>query len=521
MADSLPETYRWIRRGLRVIVGAFFRELDVTGLSGVPKGEGTCGLLVSWHPNGLIDPGLIVTQFPHQVVFGARHGLFKYPGLGTLMRRMGTIPIYRAIDMGRSDPDARRAANRKSLEALATSISEGAFSALFPEGHSHDEPTLQELKGGAARLYYRARQLAEATGRSPVIIPVGLHYDKKDSFRSSVLVGFHEPLALPSELDVTPASDEPDEVASKRAAALTKHIELVLRDVVHATDDWPLHHLLHRVRRLIRAERAARASADPGKTTIGERVLGFARVRAGYYAALQEAPERVQALRVRLEAYDADLRTLRLEDYDLDRNPRVGTRWLAFLTGLQFFVVFFVLPPVVIIGWLVNFPPAMLLLGIAKIASKQDKDAATVKMLFGTVVYPTAWIGAGVAAGFAHAALHEAYPQIPDAPVLAGTLTTIVSAVGGAFALRYWRLVRESAHAIRVRATRQRSWLTVAHLRVERGNIHDAAIEMVEGMTLPGGVLDDGRIVADMDDGDFGELGEGEELFNHDTDEDA
>lgn len=495
----MPETYRWIRQVLRFIVGAFFREINVTGLESIPQKAGTCGLLVSWHPNGLVDPGLIVTQFPHHVVFGARHGLFRYPVLGRVMRRMGTVPIYRAIDLGRSDPDARRAANKKSLEALATRVSEGSFSALFPEGVSHDEPSLQELRSGAARLYYRARQLAEAHGRAPVIIPVGLHYDKKQSFRSNVLVGFHEPMALPESLDVTPPIDEDPEVSSKRCAALTRHIEDTLRDVVHATDDWPLHHLLQRLRRLIRAERARRADADPGKTTIGERVLGFARVRAGYYAVLEQHPEKVAALRTRLKAYDGDLRSLGLEDYDLDRNPRLGTRWLAVLTALQFAVVFFVLPPIVLLGWLVNLPPALLLLGVARVASRQKKDVATVKLLFGAMLYPATWLAVGVGAAFAHAALHEVYPGLPDAPVLAGVTTGLLSAVGGMFALRYTRLVQEAVRAIRVRLTRRRSWLSIAHLRVERGGIHDDAVAMVEHITLPGALLDDGRLVTGVD----------------------
>lgn len=497
MPESPPDTYRLIRQVLRFVVSAFFREIDVTGISSVPNDPGACGLIVSWHPNGLIDPGLIVTQFPHHVVFGARHGLFRYPGLGMLMRRMGTVPIYRAIDLGRSDPDARRAANTKSLEALAERVSAGSFSALFPEGTSHDEPALQELKTGAARLYYRARQLAAAHGRTPVIIPVGLHYDKKQTFRSNVLVGFHEALQLPAELDVTPAEDEDPAVASQRAAALTRHIETTLREVVHATDDWPMHHLLQRLRRLIRAERARRADADPGKTTIGERVLGFARVRAGYYAARKEAPEKVTNLRRALEVYDADLRSLRLEDYDLDRNPKLGTRWLAVLTGLQFLVVFFILPPMVVIGWLVNLPPALLLMAAARVAARQQKDEATVKLLLGALVYPMTWIATGVGAGFAHVALHEAYPQIPDAPITAGILVGVLAAVGGMFALRYVRLVRETARAIRVRMTRRRSWLSIARLRVERGRIHDAALTLVEGIALPGGVLADGRIVAD------------------------
>ena len=484
---------------LRFVVRAFFRDIEVTGRELVPTEPGTCGLVVSWHPNGLVDPGLIVTHFPHHVVFGARHGLFRYPLLGRLMRRMGTVPIYRAIDLGGSDPQARRAANARSLEALASRVAAGSFSALFPEGVSHDEPRLQELKSGAARLYYRARQLAAEHGCTPVIIPVGLHYDKKHAFRSNVLVAFHTPLTLPPELDVTPPSDEDERAASERCAALTQTIEHALHDVVHATDDWPLHHLLHRLRRLIRAERARRSDADPGRTTIGERVLGFARVRAGYYAALQQAPDTVAELRARVEEYDARLRVLGLEDYDLDRAPRLRTRWLALLTALQVVLVFLLLPPIVVLGWVVNLPTALLLLGIARVAARQQKDEATVKLLFGAMLYPLTWLAAGIVASLAHVALHAAYPAIPDAPWAAGVVVATLSALGGMVALRYLRLVRETARAVRVRLTRRRSWLSIASLAVERGRLHDEAIALARGVALPGDVLPDGRIVAEAE----------------------
>jgi 1-acyl-sn-glycerol-3-phosphate acyltransferase len=105
---------------------AFFRRVEVSGVSNVPAQGG--GLVVSWHPNGLVDPGLILTRFPREIVFGARHGLFKWPLLGLLLREIGTVPIYRAIDVRGSD-DARREANRKSLAALADRAQRGCTTA--------------------------------------------------------------------------------------------------------------------------------------------------------------------------------------------------------------------------------------------------------------------------------------------------------------------------------------------------------------------------------------------------------
>ena len=107
--------------------------------------------------------------------------------------------------------------------------------------------------------------------------------------------------------------DEPPQQTRERYRKLTDEIERVLREVVHATESWELHHQMHRVRKLFRAERSTRAGSKLDKPGIAERTLGFARVWAGYYTRLESHPEQTAALSVRIAEYDQDLRALRLE----------------------------------------------------------------------------------------------------------------------------------------------------------------------------------------------------------------
>jgi hypothetical protein len=327
-----------------------------------------------------------------------------------------------------------------------------------------------------------------------VIIPVGLHYDKKQMFRSNALVAFHPPLELGPALDVTPADDEPEADDNARAKQLTSCIETALRDVVHATDDWALHDLMQRTRRLVRAERASRLDADPGKTTIGERVLGFSRVRQGYYELMVREPEKVAALRARVEVYDADLRALQLEDYDLDRPPPLLPSWLGVLLVLQAIAVFFLLPPIIVLGYIVNLPTALVLSALAKLGAKLEKDEATIKLLVGLVLFPATWIAAGVVAAKLHEHLHVIYPAVPDTPVLAGVVTAVLAGVGGATAVRYFRLASELARSIRVRLTRRSRSVAVQRLRFERARLCDAITGLAAGIDLPGEVAPDGSV---------------------------
>ncbi len=484
--------YRGCLSLFRLLVRAYFREVRVVGTEEVPRDRG--GLVVSWHPNGLVDPGLILTTFPRRIVFGARHGLFRVPLLGALMRAIGTIPIYRAMDQAGVPDEVRRARNRESLDALAAEIAGGAFSALFPEGVSHDDPHLAPLRTGAARLYYRARALSTPGRPPPVIVPVGLHYDHKRSFRSHALVEYHPPIALPPHLDVTPGPEWGEAERRDLARALTEEIERALAEVVQATEDWEVHHLLHRVRKIVRAERSKRRGVDPGPSDIEERTLAFARVRTAYYARVGQDPEGVARLRDRIRDYDADLRALRMEDHELDRPPDLFRPWLAAALALQVVTVFLLVPPILLVGYAVNGPPALVIKGLCKVVAQKKKDEASWKALAGAVLFPLTWLGVGAAGFFGYEQLHASFPAVPEVPLLAGALLAGLSVAGGFLALRYLRVAAETARALRVRLTRRRRRQAVARLLAERAALYDALTEMAEGLDLPGAIAPDGTV---------------------------
>ncbi len=491
-SEKIPRSYRVIQGFFKVLIQLFFRRVEVQGLRHIPADRG--GVLVSWHPNGLLDPGLILTQFPRQVIFGARHGLFRVPILGFILRSVGTVPIYRASDAAEGPAEARKAANAGSLAALAQAVAGGSFSALFPEGISHDEPHPVEMKTGAARLYYQARVMVEAGRPPPVLVPVGLFYDGKDLFRSNALVEFHEPIELPEALDVTPAEGEGEAVVKERARALTELIERMLHEVVYATEDWETHHLMHRSRKLVRAERAKRGGARPGRPSIEEKALGFARIRLGYKSWLAENPELVHGLKERVKQYDQNLRALRLEDHDLDGDPRLVSPWLVLLLVLQVLLVFLLLPPILLMGYFVNGPPAVVLMLLARLGARLRKDEATIKLLLGALLFPAMWALSGLLGLLFYEQLHLAYPMVPNAPLAAGFFAAATAALGGAVALRYLRVARETARAVRVRLTRRRQRAAIGALLVERAELCDALVSLGEVVEMPGVVASDGSI---------------------------
>ncbi len=253
---------------------------------------------------------------------------------------------------------------------------------------------------------------------------------------------------------------------------------------------------MHRARKLVRAERAHRAGADPGRVDMEERTLGFARVWKGYYERLESHPDLVEALLGRVREYDEDLRALKLHDHELDRGPRLASPWLAGILVLQVVTVFVLLPPLLFVGYAINLPPLVGLWALSKTFATQRKDEASIKLMFGAIAFPAAWISAAALVIVPHEPMRATWPGLPDAPWLAAAVTVVLGILGGMLALRYSRLVRETMRAVRVRLTRARRRVAVARLRVERAELFDAVMALAAGLELPGTVLPSGRIAA-------------------------
>ena len=480
---------------VRWLLRIFFRSVQVTGLENVPESGG--GVVVSWHPNALIDGALILATFPRRIVFGARHGLFSWPLLGAILRAFGTVRIYRRQDLPGGSEDARRAANQQSLDELAHAVAGGAYSALFPEGDSHDEPSPTELKTGAARLYYRAYEVTPDGAPHPVIVPVGLHYDQKRAFGSRALVAYHPPLELDPKLAPPLPAEAAHETRKERYRALTDALERALHEVVHATESWELHHTMHRARTLVRAERAHRANTRLKKPDMRERILGFSRLWKGYNERARTHPDEVRRLTERVRAYDAALTDMGVADHELDRAPRLATSGLGVILFLQVILVYLVLPPILLVGYVANLPAAAAVWGISKGSAKKHKDEASLKLVMGLIAFPLSWLAVALLVAWGKTALQSIYPEIPGAPWVTGVLAFALSALGAYVALIYQRLARQTLRSVRVRWTRLRQREHLRELLQTRSTLYDEIMALASDLELPGHVAPDGRITSE------------------------
>jgi 1-acyl-sn-glycerol-3-phosphate acyltransferase len=180
-------------------------------------------LLVANHPNSLLDPTLVVAAAGRPVRFLAKSPLFTDRKIGWLVRASGAIPVYR-----RADDPGQMERNQDAFSAVWDALADGAAVGIFPEGTSHSEPAMVPLRTGASRIALGAAE--RLRGAFP-ILPVGLVFRQKDTFRSEAMVLRGRPVAW-DDL----AARGLDDAAAVRE--LTARIDAALRGVTLNLASW-------------------------------------------------------------------------------------------------------------------------------------------------------------------------------------------------------------------------------------------------------------------------------------------
>lgn len=211
--------YAALRAMAAIALRWYYADVGVQGQERAPH-EGPL-VIIANHPNALIDPLLVGTALRRRILLTAKATLFESAPLAVLLKAVGVVPLRRAKDeplVGAGDSPTRER-NAEAFRLVSNALVTGQAILVFPEGISHDEPSLAPLKSGAARMALQARDEG-ATGLH--FLPVGLIFEEKERPGSRVLVRIGEPLAL--DLWVSSA-------ASTDAAALTAALDERLRAV--------------------------------------------------------------------------------------------------------------------------------------------------------------------------------------------------------------------------------------------------------------------------------------------------
>lgn len=362
-------TFRLILAAFGIALRFFFRRIETVNADVVPSGTGV--IFVLNHPNGLIDPALVFVALPRRISFLAKSTLFRMPVISFLLRTVEALPLYRKIDAGE---DVSK--NQLTFDLCRGLLARGGSIALFPEGISHNSPKLLPMKTGAARIALGAA----AAGDAPVevkIVPVGLYYTNKTTFRSEALLHFGEPFNVPRI--ETDADGQPSREAVRQ---LTERIEAELRDVtLNAETEAELH--------VARIAEAIFASAAENEN-LGEK-LDFLK---NYVAESSRERSSVEerGLDERLREYDRKLASFGIapEHLSLAQLTQGFVAWRAFVQTW----ILVLLSPFALFGAILHAPAYQLGKLVAYLYSRHGADdvASTVKVLAGMVFIPFTWM---------------------------------------------------------------------------------------------------------------------------------
>jgi glycerol-3-phosphate O-acyltransferase / dihydroxyacetone phosphate acyltransferase len=349
-----------------VILHVFFREVGVAGAGRVPHGHPL--VIVANHENNLIDPLLILAFSGAHPRFLAKSTLWSHPIIAPLLALGGALPVYRRQDKGVNTKQ-----NLDTFAATGDELAAGGAVALFPEGTSHNEPHRLPLKTGAARIVLEVQAEHAATG--VLVLPVGLTYDRKERFRSRVLV------------QVGPALDPAPEAAAyavdprQAVRALTLRIAEALEDVTLNHGSWEEARLVARAADLLAGE------ANPERApTLAERWTLRKWVWHQYQALAASDPRRAETLAAEVARYDRAATDAFWTDPAI-RGPRARPGLMALLA------------PLGLVGVALNWLPYRLPGWLSGWLTKTQDEPATYKLMAGLMLFPLFW-GAEAAAAW-------------------------------------------------------------------------------------------------------------------------
>ncbi|GDX82754.1 hypothetical protein LBMAG42_45650 [Deltaproteobacteria bacterium] len=403
------------------LVRLFYPSRTASGAGRVPSAGPV--IVVANHPNGLLDPLILRLALDRPVSFLGKSTFWDNPFFRLCVESFGALPVFRA-----HEADTRQ--NERTFERCHELLAARGWLALFPEGKSHDETTLQPMKTGAARI-------ALGAGVPVTILPVGLLFEDKDVFRSGVAVAVGEPFV------VNPGNPEDREAV----LALTAKIAAVLAEVVLQAEDAAVW-------------RAFLAVAHwTGTASLAEREVRARSLAVRWEALAEDDPDAAEAFAMEVRRYSRALRAVGVEDpFAIEAaEPRDA------LAGLFPLVL---LAPVALLGALLAWLPYRLVRPASiKLAAGHVDVIGTIKLLLGFLVLFLTYAGWAIAAGLA---LPAYFPDVSAWLAALGMLA--LGPLTGLAALRFderLTLRREAFRGIAVRLFRPKLALALVERRRE------------------------------------------------------
>lgn len=215
---------------IRVFLALFYPRTLLTGKENLTLQYPT--LVVSNHPNTLIDALNAAGRVSHPLFMLANAGLFSTPLTARLFSFLYCIPVERPQDVR-----GRPINNEASFERCYYHLRNGNHIFIAPEGGSEMERKIRPLRTGTARIALGA-EAAFGFNVGIRILPIGLTYQEPDRAGSALAVHVGAPIIVKHWESMY--KEDPRHAFRE----LTNEIEKQLRQLVTDTPDQEMDQLL-------------------------------------------------------------------------------------------------------------------------------------------------------------------------------------------------------------------------------------------------------------------------------------
>jgi hypothetical protein len=217
------------------------------------------------------------------------------------------------------------------------------------------------------------------------IVPAGLYYTDKTTFRSSALLHFAEPITVSDtelEPDGTPA---PAEVRK-----LSKQVETAMREVMLHVEQEEALGLIDRAEKIFSA---AEVAGNDEEQRLARSLELRQRFVAGYSFYRTHAPRRIDTIEARIARFESELKLARIDPADLSLPPTATETIVRLLIQI---VLCLLMTPIAILGTIVHYPAYRLAGYLSRRLGREQDVLSTFKIISAMLLFPFTWIVIGV-----------------------------------------------------------------------------------------------------------------------------
>ena len=288
--------------------------------------------------------------------------------------------------------------------SVVEALHHGKAVGIFPEGGSHDRPSLLPFRAGVAIMALST--LAKHPDLPLRLVPVGLNYFSGHRFRSRVFVDIGEPLAVPPELLALYLAG--GEEKRRATTELMERINSAHSALTVSAPDYETLEFFWTLRRLVRTSH--------GPMSLDEQTELARRFSLGYERIMPDGrkwkdTERVQRVMELTSHYNARLKSLGLRDYQVahvmahlsrfNAACRLFARLLLLLLALFLWLPMSLLwAPLIIISRIFSAHKARQAVAASNVKIRGRDVLATWKLLISLVLLPAMWLFYTFASGY-------------------------------------------------------------------------------------------------------------------------